>query len=195
MIKKNTRKAFSLVEVILAIAIFSLIVLSAGTVFVYTQKNLLSSAKKNKAILLADEALEALRNIKDDDFNNLFIGSYFLSEDTGSFSLVQGVEDIDKFQRSIEIEEVDENTKKAVVEVSWEDNLQDNKLLSVEQYFTNWRKETPQLFNSCGEYCEYLLYKKGSCKAKESQCTRVGGVLEPEGDIYCSNDKFCCCSN
>jgi len=105
-------RGFSVVEVLVASAIFAL----ATTTFV---GSLLSakfssdySSRENRAVLLAEEGLEAVRNIRDADFANLIDGTYGISTSGNVFSL-SGTSDVsDIFTRALTVSTIDEDQKK-----------------------------------------------------------------------------------
>ncbi len=102
-----TKKAFSLIEIMLAIFIFTLfsvtvVYLSLDTVSRVTQVEL-----KNEAMLYAEEGMEAVRNIRDRDYLELVSGDYGLSFSSDTWSFVAAPETIDAYyQRTVLIEDV-----------------------------------------------------------------------------------------
>jgi len=132
-------RGFSVVEVLVASAIFAL----ATTTFV---GSLLSakfssdySSRENRAVLLAEEGLEAARNIRDADFANLIDGTYGISTLGNVFSL-SGTSDVsDIFTRTLTVSTIGEDQKKIDVIVSWADKISPNRSVSLSTYLTNWR--------------------------------------------------------
>lgn len=62
---------FSLVEVILSTAIFGLLVTTLVGGFLYGQEATFLAGSRARATMLAEEGIEAVRNIRDADFANL----------------------------------------------------------------------------------------------------------------------------
>ena len=133
-----SRKGFALVEVILAVAVFALFVGAFFGSLIYGEESTALAGKRSRAVFLAEEGIEAVRNIKDEDFINLSDGTYGL-DSSGSqwdFSGSQDTEGI--FTRQIEISTVDANTKNIISNVSWQQNQQRSGLVSLNTYLTNW---------------------------------------------------------
>ncbi len=139
MNKKNNA-GFSLIEVILATAIFSLLISSFVGAYLYGQEATAVSGNRIRANLYAKEGMEAVRNIRDDDFNNLSDGAYGLRIENGKWSFVPEKDESDIFTRTIEISSLDEERKEVQVNVSWMQNAQRDGLVSLRGHFTNWMK-------------------------------------------------------
>lgn len=139
LIIRKTKKGVSLVEAIIAVAVFSIVVsLVVGGIF-SAHKYISFAGSKKKATMLAEEGLEATRNIRDVDFANLADGNHGLDRSgnswnfSGSSDTTEGV-----FDRAIQISAIDENTKEIVSMVTWEDVF-GSAQVSLSQRLTNWR--------------------------------------------------------
>ncbi len=153
-IRKQTGQA--LVEVIIALAIFSLIasaliVMIAGSLSVVGQ-----GGKYLQAEALAQEGLEAVRSIKDRAWNKgVYVQSAVTASSTGwVFSGEGTTEQIGDFTRIIDFETVcrnisgdiddcpsaytDVHTKKVTVTVSWENEFGVTDYVKKVTYLTNW---------------------------------------------------------
>ena len=76
MLIKNKKQGFSLLELLLTIAIFSVVSMGAGYLIIDATVTTDVNTKKISATLLAKEGLEAARSIRDDQgFDHLDIGS------------------------------------------------------------------------------------------------------------------------
>ena len=69
---------FTMVEVILSAALFALIVTGLAGVLMYGQESTAIAGQRFRAIMLADEALEAGRNMRDEDYTLLTDGPHGL---------------------------------------------------------------------------------------------------------------------
>lgn len=139
----RNKQGFSLVEALLTLSIFALMVTSfVGAIF-YGQESAVISGISSQATSLAEEGLEAVRNIRDDDFSNLTNGIHGLSFSGGQWSFSGSFDSIDSFSRSIEINEVDQNTKLATSVVSWSYGLARSGEVSISTELSNWRKYNP----------------------------------------------------
>lgn len=140
-------KGFSLIEAIIAVAVFSIFVVSVAGGLVYSYKYVFSSGLGIRAANLAEEGLEVARNIRDSDFSKLVDGTYGLST-SGNFWSFSGSQDsTDVFDRSIIISSIDSNTKEIVSEITWPDRGE-NRTISLSERLTNWQAITNQEWNS-----------------------------------------------
>ena len=73
MKKKLNQKGQLLIEILLAILIGSLIIGSAASLIVVSQKSDLISGEKNIAVLLAQEGMEAIESIKGNSWHNIYL--------------------------------------------------------------------------------------------------------------------------
>ena len=71
-------KGFSLVEVILSSAVFALLVTALVGAYLYGQESTALAGNRARAVMLAEEGLEATRNIRDGGFNDLGVGIHGL---------------------------------------------------------------------------------------------------------------------
>src|SRR3989344_9157168 len=72
-------KGFSIIEVLLGAALLSLFVSAMVGSVVYGEQVTAVSGDRNRAALLSDEGLEAVRNIRDDAFANLTDSTFGLT--------------------------------------------------------------------------------------------------------------------
>lgn len=103
----HTKKAFSLVEVLLAVTLFA--IFAVGIVYV-SLDTLQKSSKvelENEGLLYASEGLEAIYALRAEDYWQLTSGSYGLSLTGDSWGLTTAPEIIDTFyERTVTIEDV-----------------------------------------------------------------------------------------
>ena len=132
-------RGFSLVEVLLAIAIFAMLLAAFVGALFYGQESVTLSGSRNRAIFLAEEGLEALRNIRDDDFLNLTDGTYGLTASGGQWDF-SGISDItDIYIRQIEISPIDNDTKQITSTITWDQNSQRQGSIALVAYLTDWQ--------------------------------------------------------
>lgn len=137
----STRKGFSIIEIVISTALFVLIALGLFSSFIIFQRSYLIFGDENRAVLVAEEGLEAVRNIYENDFSNLSDGTFGLSFSSGEWNFFSSSDIQGIYTRKIIISSVDSETKKVISEVTWQrNNLQDGKVFLV-TYFTNWQKE------------------------------------------------------
>lgn len=144
LFKNNKKlKAASLIEVLLSSAILSLFTTALFSGLYIALENIRTNGNQSQAVSLVDEGLEAIRNMRDEDFANLTNGTYGLAV-SGNQWVFSGTEDVwGNFTRQITISDVDAETKKAIVEVTWSKNPQLTGSVSFMTYLTNWHEYIP----------------------------------------------------
>ena len=133
-----TNRGFSLVEVILAGSVFVMIATVLVGAIIYGQESTVLSGKRAQAVFLAEEGLEAVRNIRDDDFSSLIDGTYGLQIVGGRWNIAGSSDVTGIFTRQITISSIDSDTKKITSTVTWQQNLQRSGSVSVDAYLTYW---------------------------------------------------------
>lgn len=146
----NLQAGFSIVEVILASAVFVLLVTALIGAYLYGEEATMLAGNRARAVMFAQEGLEAVRNIRDFDFTNLADGTYGLSTAGNEWSLL-GSQDInDIFTRQIIISSVDPTRRSVTANVSWQQNPQRTGLVSLTTRFADW------LANGIGDWANPL---------------------------------------
>lgn len=197
----NGSKGFSLVEVLLAVSVFGLI--AAGLIggLIYGQESTALAGQRTRATILADEGLEAVRNIRDENFSNLTDGTYGLTI-SGNKWILSGSQDVtDIFTRQIVISSIDTSRKSVTATVSWQQNPQRNGSVILTTNLTAWINQVGggASASSCGTYCQSLitpLYVGGACRATTANCSANGEIYESGGDTFCTGGASadtCCC--
>ncbi len=140
LVTKNTKSGFSLVEIILSIALFALLLTAIAGFYIYGQQSSITYGERSRAYAIAEQALEAIKNIKDTGFNNIAIGTYGLGiSQSGSWELLPGTPDvIEELTRTITIEELDANTKKVTITITQTINSVTKEIATLTSKFTNW---------------------------------------------------------
>lgn len=130
---------FSLIEVILAGSIFIMLALILIGALIYGQEDSLKAGQRNRAVLLAEEGLEAVRSIRNSGFSNLTAGTYGLSTSTGQWKLTNDLDATNNFTRSLTVSDIDTHHKQIISKVVWNSlNGTENNVSLVTQ-FTDWR--------------------------------------------------------
>jgi type II secretory pathway pseudopilin PulG len=136
---KNLKKGFSIIELILAASIFSLTISAFAGAVIYGQTGSIQPGNRARAIFLAQEGLEAVRNIRDNNFSNLNGGSYGIEIQNDRWELVADPDVIDNFfTREITISVVDEDTLSVTSGISWEEMFRGESNVVLTTYLTNW---------------------------------------------------------
>ncbi len=130
---------FSLVELLVSISIFLVFVISMNSAMGNVTTVSRNATNRERAVVLAEEGLEATRNIRDANFSNLVDGTYGLSSSGGQWNFA-GTSDItDIFTRQLTISTVNANQKQVNVAITWADQSSATNSVTSSTYFTNWR--------------------------------------------------------
>lgn len=131
----------SLMEVVLACGVLAIIAVVFTIAIIDVQETNILAGNNSRASLLAEEGLEAVRNIRDESFSNLHDGTYGIAINNNQWQL-EGENDISGiFTRQIIIS-TDENsttTKNVISKVTWQQNLQREGQIILKTHLTNWR--------------------------------------------------------
>lgn len=180
----NKKKyAFALVEVLLSIALFSLSISALVGALIYGQESTVLSGDRARASYLAEEGIEALRNIKDADFSNLVDGVWGLTTTGNQWNLSGASDSNGEFTRQTQISAVDENTKRATTTVSWTQNLQRTGSVVLDTYLTNWQAPVVAASRTMMVYSKstatpYYRIWDGSSWGAEGAATSVGNNIQ-----------------
>lgn len=143
----GNQKGFSLLEVILAGAIFVLIISALAGVLIYGQESTILAGKRTRAVFLAEEGLEAIRNIRDNNFSSLVNGNYGIAISGGQWSFSGTQDTTDVFTRIETISTIDADRKLITSNITWQQNLQRTGNVILETYLTNWQKVVSMIGN------------------------------------------------
>lgn len=198
---KLNKKGQSLIEFLIAMGIFVLLISGLSLLIIDSYLSHRVSRERTKAIFLAEEGIEAVRSIRDADWDALTLGNHGLeiSSNNWSFSSIQEdiSEQLNEGTRTIIVEE-DENCsdscKKISCLVNWKLNKAREQEISISTYLASWGTEGG--FQTSETFCQSLGYSTGQCTLNVNQCEHITeGTYESEGDQYCSSPPNinCCC--
>lgn len=136
----STNKGFSLVEVLLSIVLLALLAGTFVSSLIYGQESERLAGDRARAVFLAEEGMEAVRNMRDENFSNLTTGTHGLAISGNQWTFSGSSDVADVFTRSISISDIDANTKNVKVDVNWKQNEQRDGIISLESRLTNWKK-------------------------------------------------------
>ncbi len=140
-------KGASLIEVMLATATLTLVLTALSGAYVYGQQSTALAGARARATLLAEEGLEAVRNMRDADFANVTNGTYGLSTSTGTWTLAGSNDVTDIFTRTVTIATVDSDRKSVTADVSWQQNAQRTGSVSLASRLAYWTRVVPLVGN------------------------------------------------
>ena len=191
-----SKKGFGLLEALLAGAVFVLLVTVVVGTVMYGRESASLAGKRNRASLLAEEGLEAVRNIRDYNFSLLANGNYGLVVSGNEWRLSGSSDTKDIFTRQINISSLDSNRRVVTSTVTWQQNQQRTGSVVLSTYLHNWHGI--KLIPTCAVYCQDNGYDDGVCRATPPVLCEINGeIYEPEGDTYCTGGPSvdtCCCA-
>lgn len=133
----NTR-GFSLVEILVALSVFALFAVALTSTLSSTSRQARHAANTERAAVLAEEALEASRNVRDADFANLTDGTFGLATTSSQWSFNGSSDTKGIFTRAVTVSTISENQKKVDTTISWADQVSGSNSLTMSTYLTNW---------------------------------------------------------
>jgi len=137
----NNKRAFALIDVILGASLFLIIVTFTVPSLLYGQESTRLSGQRQRAVVYAEEGLEAIRNLRDANFTNLSVGGpYGLATSSGFWTLSGTSTTNGEFTRQILIGNTGTDRLVATSTVTWKQNAQRNNSISLSTNFTNWGK-------------------------------------------------------
>lgn len=130
----QAQHGFSVVEVLLAATVLAFLVTALTGALIYGRAATADSGDHNRAMMLAEEGLEAARNIRDSGFANLTVGTTGIIQSGGTW-IQSGVNDVtdSKYTRTLAVSTLDATRKNVVSTVTWGSNS-----VSVDARLSNW---------------------------------------------------------
>jgi hypothetical protein len=113
------KKGMTVVETVVAVAIFALICGTAYDAYIAVDKLVIKSDHASKARSLAEEGIEAVRSIRDQDFTLLSAGTKGLSLSSGSWQFSGTSDNTDGYIRKTILAQRDSNSFYATSTVEW----------------------------------------------------------------------------
>lgn len=134
-------KGFSIIETLFAITILAVTVPAFIGAIIMGEQSTQMSGAHTRALFLADEGLEVTRNIRDADFSNLTNGTHGIAI-SGDHWIFSGTSDLtDMFTRQITIADGGTDRKTITSQVTWQENPQQNKIITLSSRLTNWQEK------------------------------------------------------
>lgn len=136
-------RGFSLLEVLLAVALFGVVALLFLSTLTLGQEGSLVAGERARALAIASEGIEAVRNIRDASFSNLpAAGTYGLvaSSTAGYWTFLGTSDTTDDYTRTVTITDISSTIKDIVVAVSWDHTLGRSEDVTLTTRLTDWRR-------------------------------------------------------
>lgn len=128
-------------EVLIVIALLSIISLGFVRWQASSQETSVFAGARARAVLLAEEGLEASRNMRDGAFNDLTLGTHGLAVSGGIWTFSGASDTTDGFTREVTVSSVDADTKEVTSEITWNQTAYRAATLALTTYLTNWQAE------------------------------------------------------
>ena len=134
----NLKTGFSLVEVLLAVTAFAFLVTALVGALIVGRESVATSGVQNRAILLAEEGLEATRDVRKDAYANLTDGTYGLATTANKWVFSGTSDTTDIFTRVITVSSAGTDRKQIVSTVTWTQTPTRTGTVVLTTYLTNW---------------------------------------------------------
>lgn len=187
----NSQKGQSLVEVLIALAVFIAGVATIG--FLVLDSNVASrqGIERTQATLLAKEGLEAARSIRDADFDNLTAGSHGIAL-SGNKWIFSGTSDTqNQFTRTVTITNINVDTKRVDSAVTWQFTQARQNSVRLTDYLTDWNQTQGQAGNLSVDIGNAVL--DGTYKLLQGitiQNTGMGSITIDRMTVWWNNSQL-----
>lgn len=143
----QTKQGFSVIEVLLASSIFVLLVTTVGSIIIVGQQSTGLAGMRARAALIAQEGIEAVRNMRDEAFSSVTAGTHGLLVQNNQWAF-SGTEDVtDIFTRQIIVGDITNTTKAVTSTVRWQQSGQRQGVTTLTIHLTNWMEPVGQANN------------------------------------------------
>ena len=168
------QKGQTIIELLVAMGVFILLISVITFLILDAHLSDRLARERTQATFLAEEGLEQARSIRDNDWSSLVSVS---------------PEIIDKFIRTVTVEDIDSEIKKVTSQITWQISDLRSQEVSLITYLTNWQASAAIL--DCNTICQDNGFSKGKCLTARAckKGTPFGGL----GEYQCSANKLCCC--
>ncbi len=179
----QSQGGFSLVEVMLSVAVFAMIATALVGAVIYARESANVAGLRTRAGFLAQEGVEAVRAIRDQDFTSLAAGTYGLNVVSGRWTLVPTPDVTEGFTRSVAITTQSETAMQITVTVTWNQTLQRTGSIARTENLTDWR---PQ-HKAHGKVGGVLAYGNGGTTGDQISY-RIMGKNNQWSSVYNAQD-------
>jgi len=142
-ITNSKQSGFSVVELLLAVTIFGFLVTALIGALVYGRSGTASAGDRTRAVLLAEEGIEATRNIADAAYTNLVNGTYGAVQSGGVWTLTGSSDTSSIYTRQVAVATASASSKTVTSTVSWPQSGGTTGTVTLTTRFTNWEAALP----------------------------------------------------
>jgi Tfp pilus assembly protein PilV len=136
-------RGFSAVEVLLAATVFGMLVTALIGALIYGRTGTASAGDRQRAVLLAEEGIEAVRNIGSASYANLTNGTFGLAQSGGVWTLSGSSDTSGIYTRQLTIAADGTNRKAITSTVSWPAPGGTTRTVTLTSRMTNWLATLP----------------------------------------------------
>ena len=134
---KLLQRGFSPVEVLLAATVFAFLTTALIGAIIYGRSSTANAGDRVRAVQIADEGIEAVRNLRDAAFTNLTDGTYGLTQ-SGNQWVLSGSSDVTGiYTRQVTVASVDATRKTVTATVTWPQGTSTAQVNTTSR-LTNW---------------------------------------------------------
>lgn len=143
MMERRGRLGFSSLEVLLAIGLFALIITGLFGGALLSQEGAFIGGQRGRAVLLAEEGLEAARHIRGQQgFQALPAGSHGLTALADRWQLSGSSDLVGVFVRELSIRDLEPELKEVTATIRWPAGSNNPRSYSLSTELTNWTRAT-----------------------------------------------------
>lgn len=134
-----------MLDALMGIVVFSLFIVAVGSSLLFSQRGFLASGDHMRGAFLAEQSLEALRTMRDQDFSLLTAGTYGVQIGAGStWELTgSGIVTSDGYTSTVTITASGTDTIFAAARTAWNHGMGRSGSVLLTTEVTNWRVEQP----------------------------------------------------
>jgi Tfp pilus assembly protein PilV len=136
----SATRGFLVVEVLLSSSLLIIAVTAFVGAIIYSQESTSVAGGISRASFIAQEGIEAVRNIRDESFGNLPDGSYGLLVSNYQWILSGSSDTTDGYVRQINISTIDADRKLITSTITWPQTTQRNGSVVLTTELSNWRQ-------------------------------------------------------
>lgn len=130
---------FVAVELLLSLSILALLATGIAYVALYAAASSLIAGQHSRAVLLAEEGLEAVRAIRDNNFADITEGDYGIGLENNNWEFLEGSDVREGFTRTIHISELQTNVSYITSTVEWFDIRDNPHSVTLATALSNWK--------------------------------------------------------
>ena len=134
----TSQRGFSAVEILLAATLFGALVTALIGAIVYGRASVDTAGDRARASMIAEEGIEAARNIRDSAYANLTVGTFGIAQSGSQWTLSGTSDTTDIYTRQVIIAAAGTNRKSVTSTVSWTQAGQTRQVSATTQ-LTNWK--------------------------------------------------------